>query len=256
MIVAFGQRATSGSTYGVLGFSGVFLSIANIKTAVQNYGDGYYGCSNSNTHLNVVVGTSNHGSTVTSTHGTKWGNMISDIDTYLGSKTTRVVVTGGSDIELAWSSPSTANNWLDSYVAATSRHFFDFGDANGCPYSSHNNDPCSNGWNQSNVLSVSWRSQSTHTVFPLPIQYNELGHNADQWEQIDLYSVTLPRGAMNMRGSLTQHHACDQRGGCSGTDNTAQQGWTFLHDALNSHGSTAQNLNWATDIRWGWGSQA
>lgn len=56
---------------------------------------------------------------------------------------------------------------------------------------------------------------------------------------------------MRFFGAMSQYSACQQRGGCAGTDATPQQSHDLLLDALNSHPDTAQEeLDWVTDIRW------
>lgn len=262
VVLDFGYEWNNGSSYGSTDFAGAFLSEDKIETVIKAYGDGYYGCSAPSIHLNLAIGTKNDVTTyLTTTAGTHWGNMINHIDTYLGGgagngcggcdETSRIIVTAAGDFELDWSKPSPPNNWLGGYTTAGTHTFFDFGDAAGCPQTTHTNGSCDNGWNQSDVLSVSWQSGTTHKVFPLPEIYNTLGHQADQWEQIDLYAVTLPRGAISMRGSMTQRKACSQSPPCNGTDNTASQGWNQLQNALNSQTSTSQGLGWSTDIMWG-----
>lgn len=61
---------------------------------------------------------------------------------------------------------------------------------------------------------------------------------------------------MIIAGVMTQYQACLDQGGCSGTNNTPEQGWTQLRDLLSSDSQTAQTLlnpqtlRWVTDITW------
>ncbi|WP_170181449.1 hypothetical protein [Haloactinospora alba] len=51
--------------------------------------------------------------------------------------------------------------------------------------------------------------------------------------------------------SLSQRVACEQRGDCTGTDNTAKAAWNQLRTELNSHTETEVGaLPAASDVRW------
>jgi hypothetical protein len=50
---------------------------------------------------------------------------------------------------------------------------------------------------------------------------------------------------------MTQYQACVQKGGCSGTNNTAATGLSQLQSQLNSDSRTATTiLSGVTDIQW------
>lgn len=121
--------------------------------------------------------------------------------------------------------------------------YYDWGDAGGCPpYGS-----CNNGWTQGDVWYISWGASPS---WPLPLIYNTVGANADQWYNLSLYSYLNHGGRMDIRGSGTEYQACQQRDYCSGIDNTPAQGWTQLWTALNNDSRTAQSLRWSTDVKW------
>ena len=87
-------------------------------------------------------------------------------------------------------------------------------------------------------------------AIPLPEIYATSGANAKQWQKIKLYSVVTKNDPMVILGSLTQWNACQENGGCSGTDNSPSEGWQQLYDQLNSDSRTAQSLSYSTDISW------
>jgi len=71
-----------------------------------------------------------------------------------------------------------------------------------------------------------------------------------QWYSLSAYSFDAHGARMDIKGSVTQYQACSQTGGCNGIDNTPAQGYRQLWQALNADIDTAQDLLWATDLKW------
>jgi hypothetical protein len=121
-----------------------------------------------------------------------------------------------------------------------------FGDAAGCPYEDNPDWTCGGAWTPEDVWYVSWGASS---AIPLPLIYLTNGVHAQQWAYLSRYGVSEHGSRMDFTGVFTQSQACAQSS-CSGTDNTPDQAYAQLYRELNKYPSTAQELNWSTDIRW------
>jgi hypothetical protein len=247
VILDFGDPARTEAGYGALIFSGRFLSLAGIRRVAQEYGNGYWSCSPVDSTLRVVVGTTNHGSHVSFGHGAAWANLVDSINGYYRANcciAAQVAAVGGLDSELDWNPPSVTRAWVDGYDSANDWLYLNFGDAAGCPPAGS----CNGGWDYEDIWYVSWGNPA---AWPMPEVYNELGTQAAQWERINVWAVETQEVRMDFRGSLAQHQAClDLGSACPGVDNTADEAWSQLYRALNSHSSTAQPLRWSSDISW------
>ena len=251
-VLYFGQPEIQGSTYGATGY-GRFLSTSVLINAVTQFASGYYWGAGSDTtsQMRIVIGTSNHGSYVTYAHGQAWIQLVKDATTAISSYSSQVSVRGGSDIEVGYSSPSTAYSWVDGYSSGflSPYYLYNFGDAGGCPQSGTTSNPgnCNNSWTQENVEYVSWGASP---MYPLPEIYSTAGGNAKQWQQITLYSYLAHSRDMFVMAPLSQSGACTQRTCIPGTENTPQNAWNQLLTELNSDSRTAESLWWSTDIKW------
>jgi hypothetical protein len=88
-------------------------------------------------------------------------------------------------------------------------------------------------------------------AWAVPQIYREDAVQAKHWQQISKYATLAGKTKISFSGSLTQHGACAQVGGCTGVNNTAAAGWQQLHDRVNADPATAiSTLRFATDIRW------
>jgi hypothetical protein len=248
VVLAFGDPSYNGTYYGAWIYNNSFRSTPQIRAVAEQYGYGYYVCSPSGTSLEIVMGTTNHGSHVGYNHGVAWANMVDATNAYFRNNcciSSQVNAVGGNDIELGWNPPSVTFPWIRGYDSANSWSMINFGDAAGCPpYGS-----CSGGWT---IDDVWWASWGASPDWPLPQIYNETGANAREWYRISLHGYTAHSGAsMYFIGSMAQWQACTDRGyACTGTKNTAAEAWTQLHDALNADSRTSQTLVHSTDISW------
>ncbi len=262
VILAFGQSLKSGSFYGasIFGGSGGFGSTSEIAAAVQQYARGFWVCTGANTtaRLRVAVGTSNYGitanlgTTEARNHGAAWSRMVTAANSWLADRgyTSQTGVVGANDIEVSWSGPGIARAWVDAYGAAGGFAMYHFGDAAGCPTSgtTATSRACGGSWTQDHVWYVSYGAPP---AYPVPEIYRNDGVMARQWQQVSLYGYLARGYAMAFRASLTQSGACRQRTCDPTLDNTAQQGWTQLYDAVRSDTRTSlSTIPYATDIRW------
>lgn len=256
-ILDFGQPWQVGTTQGTWSFftSGRFFSNSTIQQAVEEFAQGYYVGTSSDTtsQMHIAVGTNNAGSYTTYAHGQAWANMLKNIGAWLSANSagSQTSVLAAIDIEPGYSSPATASNWVNGYTSAWISPYvlYNYGSANGCPLSGTSSTPgiCSSGWNQENIWYVSWGAAPS---FPFPEIYSTAGGNAKQWQQISLYSVLAHGGLMYIVGPLSESQACMQKNNCPGMDNTPDQAWSQLWSSLNGDSRTAESPTYSTDLKW------
>lgn len=261
------------------------LSMATIEEAVRGFIWGYWVCSaeDQDSQVVVAVGTSNYGSYGTyashydettrgrfaEIHGKAWAQSVLNLQNWVLSQgyALQVSVAGAIDIEWTaynpaksgtdWNLPSVTKKWVDGFASASQNRaiFYNFGACVGCPeiadpywFYGKNSGDSSNPWTQFDVYYVSYGAPP---AWPLPEIYATSGVNARQWQAISRYGAIYLGRPMEFAGVMTQYQACQQRGGCSGINNTPEDGWKQLFDALNADPLTRQPiLRWITDIRW------
>jgi hypothetical protein len=262
VVLDFGQPWYQNSTYGTKLFddSHTFVSNDLIEAYAQGFMTGYWSGAMyipSATHLTLAIGTSNFGAYTNYGHGQAWAGTISNLAEWIsncGSNcnySSKISITGASDIEPGFNTVLISRTWADGYNAANTRPYYNYGSCDGCPYLFPGGGGCSqcipsNGWKLEDIWYVSW---GVLPAWPLPEIYNTTGANAYQWQNISLHGYTDHGSAMNIQGSFTQWWACQGRP-CNGIDNTPGVGWLQLYGALNADSRTAQNLPWSTDITW------
>lgn len=261
IVLDFGQPWDQGGQYGTMLIlsGGLFAQWdsgghSGIQYLVANFLTGYWNCHvTSSPTIGLVIGTSNDGGAITDTNNATWmGQAITNIDSWIGASGWENLesASGGMDAETEWSSYSTTVSYLDA-VARSGVSIYDFGDAGGCPTNGYalNTANCNGGWGQSQVFDVAWGEAY---AWPLGEIYNQTGANAQQWYWLSRLGLAIGQSAMYFFASFTQWEACQQYGGCSGTDNTPSQGWTQLYNALQQNSGTAAGagLTYADDIRY------
>jgi hypothetical protein len=225
-----------------------------IANVVENFGAGFWACSSYTPTLMIAAGVTSEASLIAG-HGTAWAQMVNQINAYFVAHqySGQVSARGALDAEneTGWATYTADKAWADAYSSAGSYLYFDYGDAGGCSTTSYNNSVfCNLSWKQSMFYYLSWGAL---LAVPFPEIYATSGANASQWKMIVLYAYAYGGAtSMDISASLTQYAACSQKGGCSGTNNTASAGWTQLYNALNSDSRSAQSLYWASDIRYGY----
>lgn len=255
--------------YGTLLFSGfgagnTFASTTDIANAVKAFAQGYHDQVALNNNINgsqvvIAIGTNNKRG-ASSKHAQAWASMVDQVNTWAQNQNySEITIAAASDMEIGWNTARNTREWVDGYKSYFSNNnrplitLYNYGDAAGCPPFGN----CNNGWTQDDVWYISWGSGISS---PLPEIYTTNSSQAKEWANLVKYSFTKnPNNPMIIAGVMTQHQACkDQYGdvGCSGTNNTPEQGWTQLRDLLNSDSQTAQTLlnpqtlRWVTDITW------
>jgi hypothetical protein len=256
MTLFFGAPTTVSGTYGATLWGAPNRTTGQIAATVREFARGYVFCRQSSSYrLLIGVGTSNSSIDSKSDqwvygHGRAWATMVRDLSawasqTYPG----HVRIYGAWDAEPSWSTYERADRWMQGYDSEPGRRALHANfSADGCPRDSTANGPCNNGWRQENVWQLAWRYDPS---LPMPQIYATSGVNARQWQQIDLYGTIAHGDGMVFWGTLSQHAACGQVGGCQGTDNTPQQAHDHLLWQLNTHPATAQpTIETATDMHW------
>jgi hypothetical protein len=267
VILAFGIPKYRDGRYGASGMhAGKFYNLDQITHAVQNFGFGYWWCvgADFDSHLRIAVGTNNYTKstatdvTVTYGHGRAWAQMVNRINDYFRVSCPRgcdgqVSVVGASDIELAWSSPQVAKDWVNGYASANLYPLYNFGAAEGCPFFARPNWTCGNSefrWSNELVFQIT----NAGPAYPLPEIYHNDGIHAQQWYLLSVYSANTHGYPYRFVGTLTTYGACQQRPNdtlCPIIDNKPEEGWTQLYTLINgSNLATWTSLRYSTDIMW------
>lgn len=284
VILNFGQMWIDNGEFGTGSFTPYwhFIPLAKVEEAVRQYARGYYNCSATDreSFVFIGVGTNNFGGMMLDNPsqevrisrytmgGQLWGEMVTRLNQWAVSSgyAHQVAVAGAIDIEWAsnsgWNTPAVTRAWVDGFDSRDNNDslvYFNFGACVGCPIVPKPDWKYSDAvpWTQDHIWYVSWGAPPALTV---PEIYRNDGYLAKQWQAISLYGVLYrpSYGRINFPGPMTQWQSCQQRGGkeCTrtdgyGLDNTPEEGWQQLYDALNSDPRTAQDvLRWVTDIRW------
>ena len=161
------------------------------------------------------------------------------------------------DAEIRFGPPLDAENWQYGYVSTLASPYVDAGNAV-CPESGTTtiSGNCEDGaytWTQGGVWQFAWGGGALGAI---PEIYNQAGHNALQWQQVNRWAYLNSREPVAILATLTQHNACMERGGCSdgdGTDNTPAAGFWQLYFALLTPGQQTGQRFWdSTDVTGKW----
>jgi hypothetical protein len=256
VVLAFGTMINTSNGWKFNQFSLPNITDDQAKVRAQRFAKGFYWCASGDlsSYVRIGIGTSNSGGNITFNAGKAMANRVGEGNAWLDDQGyfTQAGIFGANDIELDWSSPTTAMNWVDGYNNNTSTDFYDTGDAAGCATGHEAGSECGTqaqpGWGASDV----WYVSDFANAVPLPQIYTENESMAKQWKWLSVYAYNHKGSRMNIRGSATQHGACAQNGPCSGTNNTAADGYTQLFDALDSNSKSRQPAAslLATDWKW------
>jgi hypothetical protein len=284
VVLAFGRPRRSGSTYGVylpFDLTYTLYSTTDIANTVKEFARGYWDGTQGSpqAQLKIVIGTNNccPGDTISlfQGHGTAWGQMMNSVISSTVPYSNHVTLVGGSDIEMEFNGSYTTTQWLNTYMSS-SQCVPGVAEA-GCLYNFGNQivaipttfpGPCNytnaitTTWTACDVWYVSWglkRANDTYRfirpvpeVYHAPSSTHPYGYDAEQWAALSVYSANLMNaGSIYFASSLTQYARCGPIcyvGDESYANNTPENGWIGLVDALGSNSSTAQFVRWITDI--------
>jgi hypothetical protein len=222
IVLDFGQPDYINSTYGTYDFGGNFDSNDAIFHAVANFAYGAWNCRISSTNLAVAIGTSNYYTGLAAntstwyTAGQDWGNLINNEQNYISSSgySSIIGIYGADDIEVEWASYSLSSNFVDGYNNASSRLFFDYGDAS------------PGYWTSYQLWYVAYGATDN---LALP----EIYYNADatqDWEPLSVWACNNEGGPIIFKGTMAEP---------SDTANSPAQAWTAMYNAMGSNSCTA-----------------
>jgi hypothetical protein len=255
IILDFGTPTTNGAEFSPM--NNQPLNMKQISDAVVAFAEGYHYAALTASpalHATLVVGTNNlikKDRAFAQKFGENWATLVNSIANQVSQLgCTEVTIAGGDDIETEYSLPATAMDWVNGYASVIDvivpggRTLFNYGSANGCPPKG-SPPKCADDWTQEDIGYVSWQNSVSA---PLPEIYYKA--QAEQWQQLSLYSYLAIGKAMLIAGSLSEKQACSQTKHCPGTVNSPVQAWNQLYANLQSDPDTSQVLPWSTDIKW------
>ncbi|MDA8371646.1 MAG: hypothetical protein M0026_17530 [Nocardiopsaceae bacterium] len=218
-------------------------------TVARGWAEGFTACRTDDTTARLALGVNNKsdGGLTGATAGKQWAAIVDEAADQ--ADTTAVTITGAVDAEPGWSAPRWARAWVKAFTSATDRTLYAANSADGCPVHGSASTSCNNGWDLADLHYVA--TGAAPTIRAVPQIYRTDGIQARQWAAISSWGATHGNGPVRFAGSLSQHTACSQRGGCPTTDNTPEAAWTQLWNELNAHPETQISaLPYATDMRW------
>lgn len=237
---------TTSTSCGTYPWGGIgYQSTAVERAASEQFAEGFYVGTGTDVSAQtfIAMATSNYGSFISNptnafNDGVAWANMVTIGNSWLQSNgiASQTALRAAIDGELDWNGPTSTLQWANGYDSVGTTYYWDIGDAAGCPPFGS----CDNGWTQTQVGDFAWGFQWAE---PLPEIYNN--SLAQEWGQIAQLSSAI------FLGPVSQYQACaDQGSSCVGTDNTPNQAWDDLYNAINCSSCVPQTPPHLADIRW------
>jgi hypothetical protein len=256
MTLFFGAPTTLNGIAGATVWGAPDIDVNQIGQRVLDFVGGYAYCrQNPSFRILIGIGTSN--STIDSRtddwlyqHGQAWATMVRQVAGVVNANWPWAAqIYAAWDAEPSWSQFSKAEAWMHGYDSVPGRlAMYVKGSADGCPTTAATGGPCNNGWNQWAVWHLAWEHDP---ALPFPQIYATSGVNAHQWQLIDLYATTAIGDGMFFFGTMSQYGACQQNGGCAGTDNTPHAAWDQLTWWLATDARTQQGeIDGLTNTWW------
>ena len=213
----------------------------------HHWAQGFTQCRTGQATAELALGINNkQDSGLTGAHaGQRWAHFVTT--TRQNSTTEAVTITTALDAEPSWSSPTWARDWLTAYTNTTTIPLYAANSADSCPTNT-NTTNCANGWKLADVHHMA--GGGNPNIHAIPQIYRTDGIQARQWATISRWGHANTGDPLRFAGAMSQHTACKQRS-CNKTDNTPQQSWNQLKNALDAHHTTrTDTLGPATDMRW------
>jgi hypothetical protein len=179
-----GARKLDADTFGVINFSGAYLSNADVLQGLEGAADGYHD-GHSGGQVLIAYGNSNYH---LSSHGMGTNNAWYAgyyqeqrakqlVDYEKNHVYTREYAAAGSDMEPSWEGPAVTRQLVNGATAYNFGLYYNYGSADGCPWTG-NGGGCNNGWDSNDAAYVSFHGMA----WGLPEIYYTV--NADQWAVI------------------------------------------------------------------------
>jgi Beta-propeller repeat len=280
VILDYCQPRTVGSSFGVelCGLEVQTIPIAKVESLsarfIEGWWQGYWEgggvVREPASYLRLVIGLNNcpdlpdtcvrgdaHGH-MPPAHAHEWAAMVARLGELVSARdyASKIQVHGGMDMQLLWETKDITLAWLNAYndyflrpgpSAPTAARLYDFGSCEDCQYCLNPSFSCrlADDWTLKDAWYKAWGSSLS---WPVPEIYNELGTNATQWYTLALYSLDVESKWMDFSGVLTQWQLT---GAKPGVNNTPEEGWRQLFDALYQNPRTRlQYIPWLTNIRY------
>lgn len=256
-VLDFGAQDVQNGQWGSLPVftNGTFLTDAQVSADAEAFLAGYRSCASAEHVLAVAIGTNNSGppSYVSRSAGVVWAQLVAGVAADAakqGWTAAGLSVTGANDIEPGFGAYPNAQAWANGYSSVSAPVYDDYGSADGCPGSGGGNQACGDGWDTQDVWYVAGGAKLARALPEIYTTTSSGGvTQGQQWQQISLWGVDDHGTKLPFAGSMTQHAACAQNGCSAQLDNTAQQGYTELRNALATNSATADpGLPGDTDI--------
>jgi len=228
VVLDFGGQQANGS--GTKLVNGTLVTNAQIEAIAENFSEGYYGCTGSDTTstLFLGIGTNNSYYDVSSSGGNAWAQVVSAVRSYnqTNQYDAQVSAGGADDMEPSYSTASATEDWANGYAGVDPAYYLDYGSADGCPQNSSTNGSCANNWTQYDVWYVSWGATPAQA---LPEIYNQ--GQSQEWAMISQYGANSQAnsfGAILFEGPLDENDL-------DGSTYTSSQAWNqFTSDLTNA----------------------
>lgn len=239
--------------------SNMWLTNAQLVTAIKGYLDGYASCMASYSLFTLAVATNNDSGQYAvqnacgyppagqpdplgAAGGQVWAQqVINPLQSYAAGKG-QITIAGGNDIEPGFEGcPDQATAWIKAYLAATGQPYVFIGSADGCPPSSG----CQ--WPQTFLYQVAYGYAGARAI-PVPQVYNAT--MAQQWAYISAAGVAQRWRPIQFGGALTQYTVCRQVACPVGTTLGEPWAWDDLWHDVNANPATRiGGMPYATDLR-------
>ncbi|RCV48023.1 hypothetical protein DEF23_25750 [Marinitenerispora sediminis] len=225
------------------------VPVDNARAYAAQWAAGFAACRTGGATAQLAMGVNNKsdGGVAGATAGAEWARIVTQTARQVSSGP--VTIVGAVDAEPSWSPRAWARDWVDAFTGATSRTLYAANSADSCPTYGSSATACANGWSLGDLHYVA--TGAARSIHAIPQIYRTDGIQARQWSAISSWGVRNGAGPVRFAGAMSQRMACDQRGGCTNTNNTPTAAWTQLYEELNAHSDTAvRELPYVTDMRW------
>ncbi|MFC7330993.1 hypothetical protein [Marinactinospora rubrisoli] len=225
------------------------VPVDDARAVAAAWAAGFTDCRTGGATAELAMGVNNKsdGGVAGATAGAEWARVVSRTAQQVGSGP--VTIVGAVDAEPSWSPRAWARDWVDAYTDANTSTLYAANSADSCPTYGSTATACANGWSLGDVHYVA--TGAARSIRAIPQIYRTDGIQARQWSAVSAWGVRHGSGPVRFAGAMSQRKACEQRGGCTNTNNTPTAAWTQLYNELNAHSETAvRELPFSTDMRW------
>jgi hypothetical protein len=240
VFLSFGQGDKSGTDYGVWSFAGSHIAFSDVKTAVNNFIQGYLANPRHNQNIEIVVGINNYkGTSLSTTDDYKQvGANLKTCVAGISANSYVDAIYGGFDAEMSWNSPDNTKAVIDGYSGGTYKRIYNFGNHLGDTTDfSGQTDPAWTFTNWSWHASDCWYVSYSGPCFVTPEIYNTNDSLRWTWEKkwCGLHSKSLA-----FEGLLSTNGWSDSTGA-----------WLYNQNSYNTFNSTLSTNGQGETLEYG-----